>query len=168
VGKPWTFTPTATDPENDALSFTIANKPAWMGFDTATGALSGTPASGDAHLWANITVSVSDGKLSSSLTPFSLTVAAAATPVATAQATLGWVPPNTNEDASALTDLAGFKVYYGKAANTLDQIIRVTNPAANQQVVGNLVSGTWYFAVTAFSSSGAESALSAVVSKTIP
>jgi hypothetical protein len=34
--------------------------------------------------------------------------------------------------------------------------------------VNNLASGTWYFGATAYSTTGAESGLSAVASKTIP
>jgi len=30
-----------------------------------------------------------------------------------AQATVSWIPPTTNTDGTALTDLAGYKVYYG-------------------------------------------------------
>lgn len=167
AAKAWSFAPSASDPEGARLTFTIANKPDWLAFDAATGALSGTPAAADVRLWANITISVSDGGMSSSLAPFSLTVSAAPVVAAARSATLRWVPPSTNEDSSPLTDLAGFRVYYGRAANSLDQIVRVTDPATTQQVVDNLVAGTWYFAVTALSASGAESALSAVASKTL-
>ncbi len=171
VGKLWNFAPQAADPENQKLAFSIANKPGWLTFDAATGALSGTPSDSDAHVWPNISVSVSDGAKSASLTPFSITVAAAPTvppPVTLASATLSWVAPDTNTDNSALTDLAGFRIYYGKAANALDQIVRVTNPTVTQQVIDNLVTGTWYFAVSAVSSSGAESALSTLASKSFP
>jgi hypothetical protein len=173
AGQAYSFTPTAGDQDGQALTFTIANKPGWLAFNTATGAITGTPAASDVQLWANITISVSDGAKAASLSPFPITVAAAPLPppppvASTGSATLSWVAPSTNTDNSTLTDLAGFRVYYGKAANTLDQIIRVTNPTVTQQVVDNLVSGTWYFAVTAVSSTGAESSLSAVASKTFP
>lgn len=169
VGQAWSFTPVASDPEGQPLSFTIANKPGWLSFNTATGALTGTPAATDTTLWVNVTASVSDGVSSASLPPFSITVAAAPPPVPVlGSATLRWVPPATNTDNSTLTDLAGFRVYYGKVANTLDQVLRVTNPTATQQVVDNLLTGTWYFAVTAVSSAGAESAMSALASKTLP
>ncbi len=172
-GQAYSFTPTAGDQDGQALTFTIANKPGWLAFDTATGAITGTPANTDAQLWANITISVSDGMKAASIAPFGITVAAVQAPApppaaVTNSATLSWVPPSTNTDNSALTDLAGFRVYYGKAANTLDQIVRVTNPTVTQQVVDNLTSGTWYFAVSAVSSSGAESSLSAIASKVFP
>lgn len=169
-GQAYSFTPAAGDRDNQALTFTIANKPGWLVFNASIGALSGTPANSDAKVWANITISVSDGSKSASLAPFSITVTATTQPPAasTGSATLSWVPPSTNTDNSSLTDLAGFRVYYGKAANALDQIIRITNPTVTQQVVDNLTSGTWYFAVSAVSSTGSESSLSAVASKTFP
>src|SRR5262245_29925611 len=48
AGKAYTFTPTAKDADSaDKVTFTIANKPAWAAFDTATGALTGTPSAQD-------------------------------------------------------------------------------------------------------------------------
>ena len=73
-GDNYLFAPSASDPDGDALNFTIANKPAWAGFDSATGTLSGTPASGSAGLYTGITISVSDGELSANLAPFSIEV----------------------------------------------------------------------------------------------
>jgi len=48
------------------------------------------------------------------------------------------------------------------------QTIQVANPGIATYVVSGLSSGTWYFSVKAYTSSGAESANSTVVSKTIP
>jgi hypothetical protein len=78
VGVAYTFTPTANDPDNDTLGFTIQNRPSWASFDTATGRLSGTPASANVGAYNNIVISVSDGKASASLAAFNLTVNAAA------------------------------------------------------------------------------------------
>lgn len=77
VGNTYSFTPTAQDPDGDALSFSISNLPRWATFDTATGRLSGTPASAEVGTYSNIAISVSDGKLTASLAPFSVTVVAA-------------------------------------------------------------------------------------------
>ena len=73
-GQSYRFTPSASDPDGDSLSFSIANKPAWAGFDNATGTLSGTPVSGSAGLYSGISISVSDGELSDSLTSFTIEV----------------------------------------------------------------------------------------------
>lgn len=72
------FTPVASDPDGDALTFNIINQPNWADFDTATGTLSGTPATSDLGAFADIQISVTDGQVSASLSPFSVTVDAAA------------------------------------------------------------------------------------------
>ena len=68
------FTPTASDPDNDPLIFEISNQPAWLNFNTSTGNLSGTPASGDVGVFQNISISVTDGNSTSFLPPFTITV----------------------------------------------------------------------------------------------
>jgi len=58
-------------------------------------------------------------------------------------------------------------VYYGTSPSTLTKSIQIASPTATAGQVDALPSGTWYFAVTAYKASGAESELSAVVSKTL-
>ncbi|MBS0420832.1 MAG: fibronectin type III domain-containing protein [Proteobacteria bacterium] len=82
-------------------------------------------------------------------------------------ATLDWMPPTSNSDGSALINLAGYTVYYGTSANNLSQSIKVSNPGLASYVVTGLNSGTWYFAVTSYSSDGVESARTNTVSTTI-
>jgi hypothetical protein len=82
-------------------------------------------------------------------------------------AMVSWVPPQQNADGTALTDLAGFRIYYGTSADELTQVIDVNAPASTQFDVGNLSGGTWYFAVAALNSAGVEGDLSNVASKTI-
>lgn len=77
VGTAYSFTPTVSDVDNDTLTFSISNKPAWASFDTATGKLSGAPTATDIATTANIVIQVSDGKATASLTAFSLQVVAA-------------------------------------------------------------------------------------------
>jgi hypothetical protein len=72
AGQPYSFQPTAADADGNTLTFSIANKPAWATFSTATGRLSGTPAS--TGTFSGITISVSDGSVSASLPAFTLTV----------------------------------------------------------------------------------------------
>jgi hypothetical protein len=80
AGTAYTFTPSASDPDNDSLGFTIANKPTWAAFDTATGRLSGTPTSQNVGSFSGIVITVSDGKSggTASLAAFTITVNAAA------------------------------------------------------------------------------------------
>jgi hypothetical protein len=82
-------------------------------------------------------------------------------------ATLDWLPPTENSDGSALTNLAGYTVYYGTSPESLTQSIKVTNPGLTAYSVTDLPSGTWYFAVTSYSSTGVESTRTGTVSTTI-
>ncbi len=70
----YSFTPTASDPEKATLRFSIAKKPKWATFDTATGALTGTPTGVQAATYNGIVITVSDGKLRRSLPAFSIQV----------------------------------------------------------------------------------------------
>jgi hypothetical protein len=82
-------------------------------------------------------------------------------------ATVNWTKPTKNTDGSTLTDLSGFKVVYGNSASSLSQSKSVTGASATSTSIGSLGAGTWYFAVRAVNSQGAESANSSVGSKTI-
>ncbi|WP_335920218.1 Ig-like domain-containing protein [Shewanella algae] len=70
----YSFIPTATDPDQDPLTFSISNKPAWASFNTASGELSGTPLREHVGVSNNIIIRVSDGVLSTDLAPFSVEV----------------------------------------------------------------------------------------------
>ena len=72
----YSFIPTATDPDQDPLTFSISNKPAWASFNTASGELSGTPLQEHVGVSDNIIIRVSDGALSTDLAPFSVEVKA--------------------------------------------------------------------------------------------
>ncbi len=82
-------------------------------------------------------------------------------------ADVSWTPPTTNTNGTALTDLAGYRIYYGTSSGTLTQTINVTNASATDYVVQGLTTGTWYFAVAAYTNTGLQSSLSSVASKTI-
>jgi hypothetical protein len=164
AGATYNFQPTGTDPEGNTLTWNITNKPSWATFSTTTGKLSGTPAAGNAGAFANIVISVTDGTNSASLPAFTITVGSGQL----GSATLSWTAPTENTDGSALSDLAGFRVVYGTSSGALNQTVQIANPGASSQVVDQLASGTWYFAVKAYTSGGAESDTSNVVSKAIP
>jgi hypothetical protein len=87
--------------------------------------------------------------------------------IATGTATLDWTPPTENSDGSVLTNLAGYTVYYGTSPDNLTESVKVSNPGLSAYTVSNLTSGTWYFAVTSYSSAGLESARSGVISTKI-
>ncbi len=160
----YSFQPSASDPDGNTLTFSIQNRPAWATFSTSTGRLSGTPGLADIATYSNITISVSDGTAIASLSPFSLSVLQ----TASGTAAVSWVPPTNNTDGSTLTNLAGFRIAYGRSADDLDQSANVTNPGLTTYTVNNLASGQWFFAVHAVNAAGVESDISNVATKTIP
>lgn len=72
-------------------------------------------------------------------------------------AELSWVAPTSRTDGSPLTNLAGFKIYYGRMPGIYDYQIDINNPGITTYLVENLVSGNWYFALAAYDSAGIES-----------
>lgn len=114
-----------------------------------------------------MTITASDGQDSTSIGPFTISVAAA--PGAMGTAALSWVAPAQYTDGSSLnpaTELAGYSIYEGNAPGSLDKVADVDAGATGYTMQG-LSQGTHYFAVTAITSN-AESEYSMVVSKTIP
>jgi hypothetical protein len=189
AGSGYSFQVQASDPDGDRLTYGAINLPAWLGINTANGTLTGTPSSTQVATYRNIVLSVTDGNTTVSLPAFTITVAAAPTTAGVAggsgatsgttgssgapattngTATLRWTPPTTMTDGSSLGNLAGYRVKSGRTAAELAVVATVTNAAATSYTVQNLTSGTWYFAVAAFTSTGLESDVSAVVSKTFP
>jgi hypothetical protein len=166
AGSAYTFTPTATVSAGKTLMFSIQNKPSWATFSISTGQLSGTPASGDVGTDAGIAITVSDGSLSASLPAFTVTVTAQ--PTTNGTATVSWAAPTMNTDGSALTNLAGYVIYYGTSQTNLSQSAQVSGGGVTSYTLTGLTSGTWYFAVAAYTSTGTQSAPSSGGSKTIP
>lgn len=163
VGQQYSFVPTASDPDGDDLTFSIANRPSWAVFNSATGQLSGMPLQGDAAVYDNIVISVDDGVLMDSLPAFSITVSQAAT----GSATLTWTAPTANTDGSPLTDLAAYKIYYGTSQGNYPNEIRIDNPGVTTYVIDNLSANTWYFVSTSINRFDVESDYSNVASKTV-
>lgn len=161
VGSAVTITPSASDPDGDPLVYSVTNRPAWMSFSTQTGVLTGTPQSGDVGNYS-VMITVSDGQLQAS-DQADIAVSGAVA----GRATLSWEAPLQRVDGSPLTNLAGFKLYYGTSAGDLSNVVQVADPGARSHVIDNLTVGTWYFAASAYDQGGIESARSNVASKTI-
>ncbi len=152
----YSFTPNASDANGDPLTFSIENKPVWADFSGTNGALTGTPTMGDIGTYTNIGISVSDGKLSSNLPQFSVTVLQ----YADGTITLSWTAPTQNEDGTALTDLAAYKFYFGTSSGIYTDEVRINNPGLTTYMIQNLVPTTYYIVATAINNAGAESAFS--------
>jgi hypothetical protein len=160
----YAFTPSVRDRDGDILTFSIANRPPWAGFDPATGTLSGTPATGTAGSYAGVVISVSDGAITSALAPFAIDVQQGAL----GSATLSWLPPTTRTDGSPLTNLAGYRLRYGTAPGSYPNTVTIPNAGVTSAVIGDLAPATYHFVVSAYDATGAESANSSPVTKTIP
>ena len=78
-------------------------------------------------------------------------------PSSTGTATLEWIPPVTTTNGATLTNLAGYRIYYGTDVTKLVQRIDVTNAGIATYVIEGLAPATYYFAVTAVDARGAES-----------
>jgi hypothetical protein len=155
TGQAYNFVPAAADADSDALHFTIASKPSWATFNAATGRLSGVPTSADVGSYEEIEISVTDGKVRTTLPQFAITVAASAP---TAQSvTLSWQPPTANTDGTALTNLNGYRILYGVQPGVYTQSVAVNGAGLTRYTIDNLQSGTYYVAMIAVNSTGAES-----------
>ena len=165
LGNTYSFKPTAADPDMNTLGFSIANRPSWATFSTSTGLLSGKPTT--VGTYSNIVIAVSDGKVSTKLPAFSIAVKAASAAATSGSATLSWTPPTQNTDGSTLTNLQGYRIYYGTSSSALSKTIDVSGAGMSRYVVESLAAGTYYFAIKAITTAGAESSMSNVVSKKI-
>ena len=164
AGVAYSFQPTLAQGGGTVI-FSITGAPSWATFNTSTGALTGTPSTADEGTSASIRISASNGTSNASLAPFTIQVNAP-TPT-TGSASLSWTAPTTNIDGTEVTDLAGYHVYYGQNASSLQQTITINTPTVTSLVVDGLSSGTYYFTVVAYNSMGVDSADSNIVSKTI-
>lgn len=163
VGVNWSFTPTASDPDGDVLTFSIVNAPDWAVFEPSTGQLSGAPRLGDSAVYEDIMITVSDGALIASLPAFDINV----TQVANGSTTLTWTAPTLNSDGTPLTDLASYRIYYGFSEGNYPNEINVNNPGVTTYVVENLPPATYFFVTTSVNTSGVESAFSNVASTSV-
>lgn len=165
AGSSYSYTPAASDADGDTLTFSITNRPGWATFNTSTGKLSGTPSNANVGTTTGIVITVSDGKTTIIVGPFSIAVAT----VNSGTATLHWVAPTTRQDGSpfSLSELKGYNVYEGTASTNLASVVRIDAATATSYTVSNLAPGTHYFTVTAYDTTGAESNFSNIASKTI-
>ena len=72
-----------------------------------------------------------------------------------------------NVDGTPLTDLAGYRIYYGTVSRTYSDMVEVTDPQTTSHTL-DLTSGDYYVAMTALDLEGNESAYSNEVLKTSP
>ena len=166
AGAVYSFTPSATNTAGSGtLVYSISNKPAWATFSNTNGTLTGVPNTADVGTYASIVISVSNGLVTASLPAFAISVNASQ--AALGSATLRWVAPTQTVDGAPLTNLAGYRIYWGTSPTNLSQLASINDAAATSYQVNGLTTGTWYFTVRAFDSANVEGASSNVASKTI-
>ena len=162
VDEQYSFTPSATDADDDPLTFDVQGEPNWLVINSGSGALTGTPTLANVGSYSGIVVSVSDGSASASLPQFGVDVVQNAN----GSITLSWTAPTQNEDGSAV-DLAAYKFYYGTSPGNYSNQVRVNSPGMITYMLENLTPATYYVVATAISTSGAESAFSNEASKQV-
>ena len=87
----------------------------------------------------------------------------------TADITLSWTAPVEREDNTpiALSEIAGFKIYYGATPGQHPDNITINDGSADGYTFQNFTAGTYYFVVTTIDTDGRESQISSEVSITI-
>ncbi len=154
------FRPVASDPDGDALRFSIANLPAWASFDAQSGLLSGRPRDIDRGSFGPITLSVSDGVHQVSLEPFQIDVATSASDaaaVAERGITLSWQPPTQNADGSPVAADLRYRVHIGTESRNYADAILLPEHEDLRYRIAPLAPGTYYLAMTTLTPDGIES-----------
>ena len=166
VGSSYQFTPTATDPDSNNLSFSITGKPAWAAFNNTTGQLAGAPTSNDTGTY-NVTISVSDGSSSDSMS-FSITVNAG-TPT-TKSLSLNWTAPQTYNDGSPLSpsDISGYRVYFGTSSSSIPLVADINDGTTTSYTINNLTTGNYYLSISSYDINGIESTSSDTTTIVVP
>lgn len=166
AGSSYSFTPNASDGDDDDLTFSVTNLPAWAQFNSQTGRISGSPAEDDVGDYNNIVIAVSDGTDEDRLTAFSITVNSTA--ATTGSISLRWVAPTSRTDGSllSLSEIQGYCVYVGTTRDNLQMVADINQSDSTSYVVENLDLGDYYVAVTVYDQDDNMSGLSNVVMKT--
>jgi hypothetical protein len=86
-----------------------------------------------------------------------------------ATASLSWVAPEQREDGSVmvLSDIAGYRIYYGVEPGNYQSQIDVSDGSAVQAQISGISRGTYYIVLTTIDVDGRESAYSPEVIVTI-
>ena len=86
---------------------------------------------------------------------------------ASGNVSLSWEAPTENTNGTALQNLGGYVIRYGSVSRQYTSQITLSNPGLTRYVVESLPAGTYYFSMTATTTSGVQSSPSAEASTTI-
>jgi len=107
------------------------------------------------------------GSSSTGSTMTSAPLTQSGTSPSTGTVTLTWVPPTDNTNGTPVTDLAGYHIHYGTSQDNMTHVIDLASTSTTEYEVSGLAPGTYYFAISAYTTEGTESAESDVGYKTI-
>jgi hypothetical protein len=151
---------TGTDPTTGTGSTPIASTPG-ASTSVASTPVASTPVASDP------VASTSGSSGSSSGAPSGSGSSGTTTSTTADNVTLSWSAPTENTNGSALTNLAGYIIYYGTSASAMTQTIDINTVGMLTYVVENLSAGSWYFQIVAVNSAGEQSTPSATVNASI-
>ncbi len=158
VAKGSTTQLTATGTYSDGSTQNLTATATWSSSNTAVATVSNAAGSN------GLATGVAAGTTTIKAISGSISASAGLT-VTDRSVTLSWDAPTTNTNGSSLTNLSGYKLYYGTASGSYSQTVTVNTGTTT--TLTNLSPGTYYFTVTAVNSNGTESVFSNEVSKTI-
>ncbi|MEJ2620798.1 MAG: putative Ig domain-containing protein [Candidatus Thiodiazotropha sp.] len=169
VGAAYSFTPTADDADEDNLTFSVINLPAWASFNASNGHLSGTPAAQDVGDYNNIQIQVSDGTDRVNLEAFSIRVNAVQVAATTGSMSLNWSAPTTRTDGTSLnlSEISGYQIYVGTSRSNLQMVVDVNQGHLSSYTIENMDIGDYYVALAVYDRNGNSSDLSNVVQKSV-
>ncbi|MCG7971829.1 MAG: putative Ig domain-containing protein [Candidatus Thiodiazotropha taylori] len=169
AGVAYSFTPLADDADNDSLTFSITNLPAWASFNSSNGRLSGTPSPYEVGDYNNIQITVSDGTDSANLASFSIRVNSVQVAATTGSMSLSWAAPTTRTDGTTLnlSDISGYQIYIGTTPSNLQMHIDLSQGDLSSYTIDNMDLGDYYVAIAAYDYSGNASDLSNIVQKSV-
>ncbi len=84
-------------------------------------------------------------------------------------ASLSWRPPAERVDGEslALTEIAGYRIYYGTRSGQYDSAVAIDDPYASSVVLEDLPVGEYYFVMTTVDTNGLESGYSSEAVKSV-
>jgi hypothetical protein len=167
AGDAYIFTPSASDPDNDSLSFSVSQLPSWASFNEQTGEITGQPQESDVGVYEGIVISVSDGDLSASTSPFDIEVKSSQ--AATGSLALRWTAPVSRTDGTALaiSEIDGYYVYLGETAQSMQIEADLSDGQADSFTLENLPVGTYFVALTVYDMDDNESDFSNTLEVTV-
>ncbi len=82
---------------------------------------------------------------------------------------LSWTAPSARTDGTflPLTELAGYRIYMGTSSDNLNPVVDLSDDTVTSYTVNNLSAGSYFFAVSAYDTDGAESGYSEIIQVTL-